>query len=131
MDFQALGEPKYLLLTTFRRDGTPVGTPVWCVRDGSTLRGHTQGSSGKARRIRNNQKVTVAPCDMRGRPKGPAVVAVAQIDDAERSAQTARLVARRYGLIGRLMLRKQDPDRVGVSIRAEAETDATDESRPN
>ncbi len=116
MGVEAIGEPKYILLTTFRRDGTPVATPVWCVRDGETLRVTTQGSSGKARRIRNNGQVTVAPCDMRGRPKGPAVAATARIDDADRSTETARLIARRYGLLGRFMLRKQDPDRVGITV---------------
>ena len=116
MGVEAIGEPKYILLTTFRRDGSPVATPVWCVRDGETLRVTTQGSSGKARRIRNNGQVTVAPCDMRGRPKGPAVAATARIDDVDRSAETARLIARRYGLLGRFMLRKQDPDRVGITV---------------
>jgi PPOX class probable F420-dependent enzyme len=112
---EALGEPKYILLTTYRKDGTPVSTPVWCVRDGFSLRVATQGSSGKARRIRNNERVTVAPCDMRGRPRGLAVPASARIDDPARSAETARLVARRYGLIGWFMLRKSDPDRVGIT----------------
>lgn len=112
-----LGEPRYLLLTTFRRDGTAVGTPVWCVRDGNALRVTTQGSSGKVRRIHNNPHVTVAPCDMRGRPKGESRPAIAEIDDAERSVETARLIARRYGLLGWFMLRKADPDRVGITIR--------------
>lgn len=116
MGLESLGEPKYILLTTFRRDGTPVATPVWCVRDGDTLRVTTQGSSGKARRIRNNGQVTVAPCDMRGRPKGTAVSATAQIDDPKRSEETARLVKGRYGLLGWFMLRKADPDRVGITV---------------
>jgi hypothetical protein len=116
MGLEELGEPKYILLTTFRKDGTPVPTPVWCVRDGDTLRVATQGSSGKARRIRSNAQVTVAPCDMRGRPKGPAVHATAHIDDPDRSSETARLVASRYGLMGWFMLRKADPDRVGITV---------------
>lgn len=119
MGLETLGEPKYILLTTFRRDGTPVATPVWCVRDGRTLRVTTQGSSGKARRIRNDPRVMVAPCDMRGRPKGPAVRGTARIDDPERSAVTARLISRRYGLLGRFMLRKQDPDRIGITVHDE------------
>jgi len=119
MGLEALGEPKYILLTTYRKDGTAVATPVWCVRDGATLRVTTRGSSGKARRIRNNDQVAVAPCDMRGRPQGPSVPASARIDEPDRSAETARLVARRYGLIGWFMLRKSDPDRVGITVTSQ------------
>jgi PPOX class probable F420-dependent enzyme len=74
MSLPELGEPKYLLLTTFRTDGTPVPTPVWCVRDDSGLRVITQADSGKVRRIRANRDVLVGPCDARGRPKGPQLM---------------------------------------------------------
>lgn len=64
----AITDETYVLLTTFRKSGEAVGTPVWIVAlpDGSA--GFTtEADSGKVKRIRNNPKVTLQPCDMRGR----------------------------------------------------------------
>ena len=51
----AVARGKYIALTTFRRDGTPVSTPVWFVREGNALVVTTQGTSGKVRRIRDRK----------------------------------------------------------------------------
>jgi PPOX class probable F420-dependent enzyme len=65
-----LADEKYILLTTFKRDGTPVATPVWSVPlDGDRLGFWTSSGSGKAKRLGHTQRVTVQPCDARGRPK--------------------------------------------------------------
>lgn len=57
-----------MLLTTFRRDGTPVSTPVWVVKLGNDEVGFwTSSGSGKAKRLAHTTRVTVAPCDARGR----------------------------------------------------------------
>ena len=117
----ALGQAKYISLTTFRKDGTPVATPVWLVRDGDALRVITQSNSGKAKRLRNDARVLVAPCDARGRLKGPQVEATATLEDEDETAQTARLVEARYGLLGKLLMwrsrraarKSGEPDRVG------------------
>jgi hypothetical protein len=62
---------KYILLTTFRRDGTAVPTPVWAVPlDGGKLGLWTSSGSGKARRLAHTARVTVQACDVRGRIKG-------------------------------------------------------------
>lgn len=100
----ALGSAKYLSLTTFRRDGTPVATPVWLVEDGDRLRVITSGDSGKVKRIRHTPGVLLAPCDARGRLKGVQVPGTAVLQSAEETIETERLIARRYGLLGRLIL---------------------------
>ena len=99
-----LGQPKYLSLTTFRKDGSAVATPVWCVGDGAGLRVITQADSGKAKRLRNNSSVLIAPCDMRGNLTGTQVEAVATFQDPAQTEQTAAMIARRYGLLGRFMM---------------------------
>lgn len=99
-----LGQSKYISLTTFRKDGTPVATPVWLVRDGQTLRVITQSDSGKAKRLRNDARVLVAPCDARGGLKGPQVEGTATLQDEAETAQTARLIEARYGLLGKLLM---------------------------
>ena len=104
MDIETLGAGKYLSLTTYRKDGTPVATPVWLVRDGQTLRVITQADSGKAKRIRANSQVLLAPCDARGNLKGDAVAGTATLQDASDTARTAALVENRYGLLGKLLM---------------------------
>jgi PPOX class probable F420-dependent enzyme len=65
-----LSDEKYMLLTTFRRDGTAVPSPVWLVplEDG-TVGFWTSSGSGKAKRLAHTERVTVQGCDGRGRVK--------------------------------------------------------------
>jgi PPOX class probable F420-dependent enzyme len=70
----ALADEKYMLLTTFRRDGTPVSTPVWVVAlDGEEVGFWTSSGSGKAKRLAHTARVTVQPSDGRGRVKQGSV----------------------------------------------------------
>ncbi len=65
-----LVDEKYLLLTTFRRDGTAVPTPVWATAlEDDKIGFWTSSGSGKAKRLAHTDRVTVQPCDSRGRPK--------------------------------------------------------------
>lgn len=116
MDLQTLGDAKYLSLTTFKRDGTAVATPVWLVRDGDALVVTTQGSSGKVKRIRNSPEVMLAPCDARGRLKGEQVAGTAALVDASETERITSLVRRRYGLLGWLLTRRGGDDRQGLRI---------------
>ncbi|MFF5964964.1 PPOX class F420-dependent oxidoreductase [Streptomyces collinus] len=99
-----LGAGKYLLVTSYRRNGTPVATPVWVVRDGDGLGVWTPADSWKVKRIRNRADVLVGPCDLRGNPTGDQVPATAEICDAATTARYRRLIGRKYGLTGRLTL---------------------------
>ncbi len=114
---ESLARGKYLALTTFRKDGTPVTTPVWLVREGDRLLVTTQAASGKAKRIRNNGDVLVGSCDMRGRSTGPQVAALARLQSGPETERTTDLVRRRYGILGWLLTRRGRPeDRVGIEI---------------
>ncbi len=89
-------EGKYLSLTSFRRDGSGVATPVWFVADNGHLVVETDADSYKAKRIRRDPHVRIAVCDARGRPRGEAVDAAARIlPDSERE-RVERLLARKY-----------------------------------
>jgi Pyridoxamine 5'-phosphate oxidase len=70
---------KYLQLTTFRKDGTFVPTPVWFAEDNDKLYAKTRATSGKTKRIRNNPQARVAPCTIRGTVTGPEFPASARI----------------------------------------------------
>jgi PPOX class probable F420-dependent enzyme len=101
---EQLGSEKYVLLTTFRRDGRAVPTPLWVVPDGTGLGFWTVAESGKHKRIRNGGRVTVAPCDFRGNVKGEAIEAEARVGDAADLRRVGEGLKRKYGLIGRLSL---------------------------
>jgi hypothetical protein len=97
-----LGQADYLLLTTFKKDGTPVATPVWVVRHGDELRVWTAPDAGKVKRIRRSGKVQVAPCGMRGKPHGSPVDAVATLLSEADADQVLDSLVHKYGLRGRL-----------------------------
>ena len=63
----ALGHERFVSLTTFRRNGEGVATPVWVARDGDALVVITPEGTGKLRRLRRDDRVTLRPCDRRGR----------------------------------------------------------------
>ncbi|NEM06619.1 PPOX class F420-dependent oxidoreductase [Geodermatophilus normandii] len=87
----------YVSLTTFRRTGQPVPTPVWAVPDGGGLVVWTRADSGKVERLRHTARVTVAPCDIRGRVRGPAVEATAGFVDRAEWPQALAALHRTYG----------------------------------
>ncbi|MFG2515739.1 PPOX class F420-dependent oxidoreductase [Streptomyces sp. NPDC048584] len=116
-----LGAGKYLLVTSYRKNGTPVATPVWVVRDGDALGVWTVTDSWKVKRIRARGDVLVGPCDLRGNPTGEQVPGTAEICDAATTARYRELLARKYGLVGRLTLLgsrlRRGPDgTVGIRI---------------
>jgi uncharacterized protein len=88
---------KYLNLETFRKTGVGVRTPVWFGQDGHTLYIYTLPDAGKVKRIRNNPKVCVAPCDFRGNLRGAWLDANARICEGAEAAHGQELLRRKYG----------------------------------
>jgi PPOX class probable F420-dependent enzyme len=90
---------KTVLVTTYRRNGRPVSTPVSLAVEGDHAYLRSFEQAGKTRRIRNNPRVDIAPSTARGRPTGPAIQATARrLDDVE-SRRAARLLARKHPLL--------------------------------
>src|SRR6476661_10290411 len=77
----ALGDEKFVSLTTFRRSGVGVPTPVWIGREGDALVVTTPAGSGKVKRLRNDDRVEIRPCSRRGvvEDGAPKVTAVAEL----------------------------------------------------
>ena len=94
---------KYINLQTFKKDGTPVATPVWFAEDGGELYVYTLANSGKMKRLRNNRRVRIAVSDARGKLKGEWVDAEARLLDEAESTKGHRLITEKYGLIKRIM----------------------------
>ena len=87
---------KYLSLTSFRRDGTGVATPVWFVEAGGRLLVETDAASYKVRRIRRDPRVTIAPCTATGRLRGAPAPASAELLPDTEVARVEQLMARKY-----------------------------------
>ena len=90
---------KTILLTTYKRDGTGVDTPVSIAFDGDRAYFRSWNKAWKTKRLRNNPRVRAAPCTLRGRPKGPAIEAGARLLDGEQARVAARALARRHRVL--------------------------------
>lgn len=114
---------KYVLLTTYRKDGTPVPTPVWVATDGDELVMWSERKAGKVKRIRRDGSVRVQGCDSRGRQThGPVLTGAARLLDAEGTERVRRAIARKYGVVGQVAMffsRLRGPRHraVGIAVR--------------
>ncbi|MFF7199815.1 PPOX class F420-dependent oxidoreductase [Streptomyces sp. NPDC008141] len=89
---------KYISVTTFRKNGTGVATPVWFAEDGGKLYAWTRTDSWKVKRLRNDPRVVVSVCDVRGRiaEGAPTAEGTAELLDAATTARIRKLLARKY-----------------------------------
>ena len=123
---------QYVSLTTFRRSGEAVATPVWVARDGDEVVVITVDGVGKTKRLAHTARVELRPCDVRGRvaADAPCWLGTAQIVrdrdglDAVRRAMSAKYPVARVGnamedLLGRWMRRKP---RAGIRIRLQPDS---------
>lgn len=107
---EVLGRAEYMLLTTFRRDGTPVPTPVWVMpadpdwpgTAGDQLWVWTNPTAGKVKRLRRNGACEVVPCTTRGFPRGRSIPAVGRVLPESSVPHVLDALVRKYGLLGRL-----------------------------
>jgi hypothetical protein len=97
-----LARARAVLLTTFRRDGRSVATPVWLAAHEGRLYVTTPAASGKAKRLRHNARVLVAPCTQTGKPTGPTVAARARLLDPAETRVALAAIRRRYGVFDAL-----------------------------
>jgi PPOX class probable F420-dependent enzyme len=89
---------KYISLTTFRKTGRAVPTPVWFGEDNGKLYVMSRSDSGKSKRVRNNPQVRVAPCTMRGKVTGPEFAATARLLPSEDFPRAGNTIRRKYWL---------------------------------
>ena len=104
MSFAAFAGHKYLNLETFKKTGDGVRTPIWFAADpandlagnAARLYAYTIGNSGKVKRIRNNGRVRIAPCDMRGNVLGEWMEARAEIITGEEATYGNDLLNKKF-----------------------------------
>jgi PPOX class probable F420-dependent enzyme len=118
-----LGRSKHVSLTTYRKNGDGVATPVWHVVAGGELIIVSEADAGKVKRIRNNGHVMVTACDVRGRiaPGAPTATGTARLLDEAGTQAARKLLADRYisSRVGNWfsrLLRLRRPPLIGVAV---------------
>ncbi|MHB1538645.1 MAG: PPOX class F420-dependent oxidoreductase, partial [Solirubrobacteraceae bacterium] len=106
---------KRALLVTYKRDGTPVPTPVWAAADEQgRLYVRSERTAGKVKRLRRDGRLLVAPCTVRGRPLGAPLEARGRVLSPDEEADAERWLVARYGLGRALFERSVDVLRVDM-----------------
>jgi PPOX class probable F420-dependent enzyme len=100
--FSSLRGHKYCLLSTFRKNGEAVPTPVWFGLADEKVYIRSEAAVGKVKRIRREPQVHIAPCTFRGRPLGPSTEGRARILTPDESEHAERAITANYGLQRRL-----------------------------
>ena len=105
-DLLALGDEPFVSLTTYRRTGEPVATPVWVARDGDALVVTTGADSGKVKRLRRDPRVQLRPCTRSGTvtDDAPTATGTAGILTGADRDRPAALLAGTYGLQYRIVM---------------------------
>lgn len=102
--FDTLEQEQFINITTYKRDGTPVPTPVWFVLYDHRLVITTARSTGKVKRIRNKADVKVAPSTRMGKTTGPEQDGKARIAEQDISQPPYQALKRKYGLLFRIIM---------------------------
>jgi PPOX class probable F420-dependent enzyme len=95
-------DQKYINLETYKKDGTPIRTPVWFVIDKELIYIITRDSTGKVKRLGNNQNVRIVPCSFKGEPKNDWVKGKTEMITGEEADKAIKLRKKKYGMFARL-----------------------------
>ena len=99
-----LKDQQYCLLTTFKRNGDGVPTPMWFVIKDEAVYMTTRGHSWKVKRLRVNPAVTIGPCTSSGRPTGKLLPAVGSVvEDEQRVEASVKALNKKYGMKKKLI----------------------------
>lgn len=94
----------YCLLTTFRKNGTGVPTPMWFALEEESIYMTTRGNSWKVKRIRANEEVTIGSSDSSGKRHGKLYPAIATlIPNGEEFEKAVALLSKKYGMKKKLI----------------------------
>ena len=103
-DRTAVLTAQYVALTTYRRDGTPVTTPVWAAAEGESLYLFSNAKAGKVKRLRNSSRAAIAPCTATGKVTGAQLPAEAFNLTNDQMPKVWRLLTKKYGMAARLFV---------------------------
>src|SRR2546427_12808911 len=94
---------KHISLETYRKTGEAIRTPVWFIEENGELFVRTDSITGKIKRIRNNPRVRLAPCNARGTVKGTWVDGEARMIETEPAEHVVSPLKKKYGISYRII----------------------------
>lgn len=104
LGLQRFARERAVLLTTYRKDGSPVATPVNIAVEGDRAFFRTYDKAGKAKRLRRDPEVEFAPSTMRGRATGPAARGRARLLTGDEARHASALIARKHRVLQGLLV---------------------------
>lgn len=103
-DWDTVGKASYVAFTSYRKDGTPVTTPVWIAPLDGKLYFISETDTFKVKRVRRNSDVTLQPCNMRGKidEGAPIVKGTATLLTSADTPRIRKILDRKYGILARI-----------------------------
>ena len=96
-------DQKYINLETYKKDGTPIRTPVWFVIDKDLIYVITRDSTGKVKRLANNQDVQIVSCSFKGEPKNEWIKGKVEKITGKEADVAIKHRKKKYGMSARLI----------------------------
>lgn len=116
---EKIANQKYINLQTYRKNNSPINTPVWFVISHDKIYIVTREFTGKIKRIKNNNKVKIAICSISGELKGGWISGRANFTSEDETVKAVKLIHRKYGLWSRIVgiFSSKSGARIGISIK--------------
>ena len=118
-DVEQIKSEKYISLETYRKNNQAVRTPVWFVIKDDLIIIVTRDQTGKIKRLRNNQKVKIATCSIKGKTSMTMTSGTARILTEEETVKAVKLRDKKYGFFSKVakFLTKRKGNLVAVSVK--------------
>ena len=103
-EWETVGRANYVSFTSYRKDGSPVATPIWIAPSDGKLYFFSDTDAFKVKRVRRNPSVTLQPCSFRGTVTSgaPIVAGTARVLDVDDGPRVRKIINRKYWLLGRI-----------------------------
>ena len=118
MDFNDFKDVEYINLITYKKDGSPVTTPVWVAPHDNSLVVTTSLNAGKVKRVRNNGKATIYITNQSGTKRLSESLDVigSLVTEPEAKAEAVGVIKNKYGVISQMFLRGPDEHRAIIKL---------------
>ena len=112
---------KYISLETYRKNNQPVKTPVWFVIKNNLVIIVTRDQTGKVKRLRNNNKVKIATCSIKGKISMQQISGTAQILTDRETAEAVKLRDKKYGFFSKVskFLTRNKGNLLAISVKVD------------
>ena len=118
MNLKNFSDVEYINLITYKKDKTPIATPVWVADFSNSLVVTTSLNAGKVKRVRNNGKATIYITNQSGSKKLSESLDLdaSLIEDNDLKKQAADLIRKKYGMMAKMIMKGSDENRAIIRL---------------